>query len=524
MSLKNLISVSAGVVGLIAAGASMASTSINAVTAQYDVSGSTALDKQLHTLLTNTTNGPCASIQEILTDISSANAAPVASLSGAHQFVVVCTSRTALGTVPAGTLIAIDKESNGGSYEGTGPVADGTALQFIDVSKALTCTGASGIGFGGFTQVDGCPTTALAPTFGVADEDPTVFTVGVVVTAAERAKLNTIPLFQNEFGIGVSLDLYRTLQKVQGLTVGSDTLANMPTLTHQQIAALMSGTAIDWSSIIDSAGHSIVTDAAVAPSSTAVFFCKRPQSSGTNAGADIYFLHNRCTGPTEFLPMAAASTVSTNCKGLLTVANQNTPETGGCAWQASNITDAVFPGAGTGDDVNCLTAHDKLGQWAFAYLGGSTGFDDAGGAGGVADTNATAVARFRFVAIDGHKPTLEGLINGTYDYAFDNVLNEPLTISASGSALASLFQSVMQTQLVSTLISTESNSGDANFAVGGLLDAINVPGLAFTAAPVKTTAQVLAAPVSAFTFSAGGAVNDCQVPVDAGTMLTSEAL
>lgn len=525
MNFKANFVAACGLVGLLAAGASQA---ITAIPNTFFISGSTALDNQLRALFDDTTNGPCtAGTIIVYTDIVSASVAPVAFSAapapGVHNVAFTCNLRVAIGGLTATTPVSLVKESNGGSYEGAGPVADQSTLQFINTKAAFTCTGLIGTSpqYPNAQQQDGCATTAIAPTMGVSDENPDVYNIGAIVSKAQLAKLNSVSLFQNEFAVGVSLNLYRALQRAQGIATLDDKLADMPSLGRQEIAALFSGNMPTWAGVTDAAGASVTTHMTTVGETlkdNTVWFCKRPESSGTNASADIYFLRNRCGS--NIAAMAVGSTTNANCNGL---PSGQTPEIFGCKWTSTNITDAVFPGTGTGDDVSCLNAHDVNNEFAIAYLGSATKFDDPNGLGGSTDTVGTS--HFRLVAIDGKKPTLQGLANGTYDYAFDNTLNYPKTLANPALGMEGFIANVLQTAEVASLVTTQSNSGDANYGVGGLLDAFNNAGVAQNTSVPVTLAQLQGTggtPVSAYTFALGSGVNDCQQPVAIGPVLTKE--
>jgi PBP superfamily domain len=519
-----------GIAGMAAAGAANAAGLVAAGNA-FHISGSTALDNQIKAALllgTTTAGGTVPAAQttcqagtiSVYTD-----APPLAggNLTKAHQTTVVCNLNNAIGTLPVGTTVAFTKESNGGSNEGTFFVAAQQGLNFFDATQApVGCTNEGAIAASHYfthqqaiaTEFDGCtgPIVSIVPEVGVADEDPALFNLGLqAISSSLIAKLNTTPLFQNQFGVGVSLDLYRALQTQQGLTVGDDTLANMPSLSRAQIAGLFSGAITNWSQIVSSTGSPLTAGT--------VFTCRRGDNSGTNVSADAYFLHNRCA--TTGTPMVTVTT--TSCAGLPT---GQTAENNGCTWNSTNnINDVTFGGASTGDVVSCLDAHSRNGTFAYGPVGTTSKFDDPNGATGAATEAGTA--HFRFIAIDGNKPTVESMANGTYDYAFDNVENvftgasgNPLAV---GTYLGTLFQNVTA---LSDILVTQPNAlssgtghpADTNYITGGVQDGLtgtpNTP-------PVSAT-TIKSNPTSDFTLAAGGTVNNCQVPLTVGNSVSKE--
>jgi len=519
-----------GIAGMAAAGAATAATAPVAAGRAFHIAGSTALDNQIKAalLLGTTATGGAVPAAQTTCQAGSitvyTDAPPLAggNLTKAHQTTIVCTLNNAIGTLPVGTAVAFTKESNGGSNEGTFFVAAQQKLAFMDATVAPGgCTNEGAIAEGHYfthqqaiaTEFDGCTSTIVqaTPDVGVADEDPALFNIGLqAINPNLIANLNTTPLFQNQFGIGVSLNLYRALQAQQGLTVGDDTLANMPTLSRAQIAGLFGGAITNWNQIVSSTGTPLTAGT--------VFTCRRGDNSGTNVSADVYFLHNRCASTGT--PMVQAT--STTCTGL--PAGQ-TAENNGCTWNAANINDVTFAGTAGGDVVSCLDAHARNGTFAYGPLGVTSKFDDPNGANGAAGEAGTA--HFRYVAIDAMKPTVQALGNGNYDYAFDNVENLFTGLGgnqlAVGQYLGTLFQNVTA---LSDILVTQTNAlssgtghpADANYVVGGVQD-----GLTGTPNnPPVSAATIKSNPTSDFTFAAGGTVNNCQVPLTVGNSVAKE--
>jgi hypothetical protein len=525
--LRNSIKIALGVAALAATGAATAATLPATAANSFLVSGSTALNNQFYAnILAGPNTAFPATVSQFCTPGSItvySNIAPgKGGLPKAHQAVIVCTANAAFtGAVgPSGT-IAFAKESNGGSNEGTFNIAQNVALPIWNTTVAPTGCVAStdaGIGAGGavpggfyyahqmpFTEFNSCtgPFTNQVPEVGLADEDPALFNVGLkVVTPTVQNNLNTQPMFQNGFGIAVSLQLYRAMQRAQGLTL-DDKLADMPNLSKATIRGLYTGFTTSWTQVTSGTGvaiNSTTLTNGVSISATP-FLCRRGDNSGTNASVDIYFLGNRCMAGN--IAMKQVTTSPANCAGLVA---PETPEDNGCTWAAANLADAVFAGTSSGDVATCLNAHDQANQFAIGALGTTSKFDDVGGLGGLADGGSN---QWRYVRIDGALPTVLAQSNGTNDYAMDNVLN--MNVNAVSPAV-DFGNYVVQTlttaiPLGDTLVLQPG--GDANFVTGGLLDANNPNGLSSNS-PAVTVAQVTANPVSTLTRSPSGAVNNCQ--------------
>ena len=520
---RKLLSV-LSLVGLVAAGGAHAAGLVAAGDA-FHISGSTALDNQVKDalLLPSSAGGPCtAGTISVYTDAPALSPAGP-NLTKSHQATIVCNLAVAIGSLTAGTTVAFTKESNGGSNEGTFYPAAQQTLAFFDATQTPTgCVSVGAVAAGFYwthqqaisTEFDQCTGVIIQaiPEVGVADENPALFNVGPqALSGALIAKLNTTPLFQNQFGIAVSLNLYRNLQSQQGLVVGDDTLANMPSLTRAQLTALYGGFITNWNQIVSPGGAAL-------PAGT-VYTCRRGDNSGTNVSADVFFLHNRCSATGT--PMVQATTSVANCGSLST---GQTAENNGCHWAAVNINDLTFPGAATSDSVSCLDAHSRNGTYAFGHLGTTSKFDDPNGATGA--TSEPGTNHWRYIAINGNKPTVEGMANGNYDYAFDNVENLWTGLSgnslAVGNFLGTLFQS--PTALTDILVAqpnaqTLAHAVDANFVTGGLQD-----GFVGTPSSVPASiATVQANPTSDFTYDAGTlGTNNCQVPFVVGSAVTKE--
>ena len=526
MSINTKLLAALGLAGL--AGVAQAAGPVGAGN-QFFISGSTALNNQVYDalLLTPANGGPCtAGTITIYTD------APVVAggnlTKAKSQANIVCTLANAIGGVAAGTVVAFSKESSGGSNEGTFYEAAQQTLAFDDMTQAPVGCGADQgpIAAGHYFtnqqaiahEFDGCtgPIINQIPQIGLADENPSLFNIGLqAISPALIANLNTTPLFQNQFNVAVSMPLYRALQTAQGLVLKDDTLANMPTLSRAQIAALFGGFITNWSQI-GLAAHT-------------VFTCRRGDNSGTNVSADAYFLHNRCTTDSPaMVGIVSGSAGNGPCAGL---PGGQTPENNGCTWTngaapTGNLSDKTFGGAGTGDVLLCLDAHSRNGDFAYGPVGGTSKFDDPNGATGAAAEAGTN--HWRYIAIGGNKPTVIGIGNGNYDYVFDNVENvwtglagHPLDVA---NFLGSLFQSPVA---LSDILVAQPNAlsfpggvVDANYVGGGLQDSfVGTP----NATPTTLAAQK-ANPVSAFTYDAAGTVDNCQVPLAPNGSVAKEQL
>lgn len=469
----------AGTAALAAAGTAGATTLPIPAAQAFYFSGSTAMDNPIKFLFVHGTGGICNFTSPHTVDVYTDNSA--ASLFGGHNNMVVCDLNVAIGSFTAGTTVALDKESNGGSQEGIYPVATGGTLKFFSATAAPTCantttvaaTGSSGT----YTLHYGCTVNGtIAPQIGVADENVEAFDIGSPsVGPAQIAKLKYTQFAQNVFGIAVSLDLFRALQRAQGLAL-DDTLAHRPTLSSLAIRSLYTGGVVAWTNLTDASGNAInsATDNGGTAAPATVYLCRRGETSGTETSVDIYFIGNRCTqAAASPIPILTATTPndSTHCTGQLTA---GTPEEYGCAWSsAENAGDVVFAGFGGGDVAACLTYHDTQGQFAIGNLTTNQAEADLNGLGGTGDTNSSTNGRFRFVKINGKSPDLGSVVNGTYDYVFDNILVTQNNTVAERDALVNylLTDFFSSSTLAEAIMNTQP--GDTNFTAGVLMDQLN---------------------------------------------------
>jgi len=496
-----------GLIGSLAASAVAPTIDPQSIPAaqRFYLSGSTALDNAIKEYLTLTAGGGICATNTITVFADNAL------LKSATEYMVTCKSSVVIGALPIGTTILVVKDGTGGSLEGILPlihvanartdyfdVDTGGATAFLAACglvapafQAAAWGEAGGVNFphgdatAGFANCGaGRETAKVTPTNGFADVNAEMFTLGLeAITAADAAAVKGVAVYQQQFGVGVSLNLYRTLQEAQKKAI-TDAAADMPSLSLQTLRGIfglnaVSGGALttDWSQVLDDTGAAAVSthDAdngnqtvpvAIVPNGQfAIYVCRRGDSSGTQASQDAYFFNNRCAP--NLLPFVTPSTAITSCvactvaqctalsakctSGFLSpltspscIAGGNytmTPEETGCAYaSANNLTDLVFAGNGTGDVDKCLHDHSKHNAYAIGILSGDRPYDDLiaananakGGWGGSGDAtppqvsppqplNNAASHEWRFIAIDNKKPNLQSVASGIYDDVWDNV-------------------------------------------------------------------------------------------------------
>lgn len=131
----------------------------------------------------------------------------------------------------------------------------------------------------------GCslPATAEKSVGGFTDVEPAIFkATGVLVSDYS----STPATFSQVFGMGVSKPLYEALQADQGLVVGSTTPANQPTISRAKLSSLM------YSNDFNNAKALGPKFLVPSTTQTNITYCRRPNTSGTQASAQLYFMSN----------------------------------------------------------------------------------------------------------------------------------------------------------------------------------------------------------------------------------------
>ncbi len=237
---------------------------------------------------------------------------------GARYQAYYCSAKTGIPGIAAGARLLIVKRDRDGSLLGVGPVVNKQAIEFMKVDSTCTDLGAaaafpsprflcagveSAVPDGGLSDVE----SALWAARGTAQTLPSD------VTEVKNA-------FGQGFGIGVSSALYNALQAAQGLAVGATDANNQPRITRAQYGSIVSisGSYFNASNLTGVPGK--------------LYNCRRPDSSGTQAASDIFFLDKPC---------------KQNADPLF---GQFTPRAGGN--YGPNLT--VIENSTTVDAINCL--------------------------------------------------------------------------------------------------------------------------------------------------------------------------
>lgn len=456
---------------------------------------------------------------------------------GTDNRVFTCLTNSALApTVAAGTAIAIHKTSVGGSGTGTIPIArntatytsGGTTINVVFLADTLTtlpnagvCTisggpladgvvpGETTLGstFAGYVNHTACGvgTNARVPQIGVSDVEPDKT---ADVQPNEPGRLTTSAVNHGIFGIVVSQNLRNVLQAAQNLTVGSETYANMPSLTRAQIAAIFNGNINDWNQISSRSGVGLVDFAAADgalpdAANPTTFIIRRVPSSGTQAITEIFTLDQRCApGVAEFLPDSdPAGNGSTTNPSF--DPNNYVQEYS----SSTGVRNGLDRAAGALSVLNPAAANN----WAIGLLSTENNNVDT----------AQGNRAYRFIKIGGFAPTQLDTVNSGYYFYAEQVAN--ISNGAPGAAppppagLPTAFHSYLVANLSSPAVLDGLNAafrypwGDA-----GLLGIPDPNNGIFAAPEPRTQATVRANPINSSWKSGSGTTNNCQDPTILG--------
>lgn len=409
-----------------------------------------------------------------------------------NQFVYYCTPNASLGLGSA--RVALRKSSQGGSGNGTGPAcARATTIQFINFSAVgavtaafptATIAGSTRTAFsvpatftttGASVQVDG----------GFSDLEPALFPdlpgINACFTPPGGTTIVSNPVFGIIFGVPVTKAFRDALQQAQGLTVGAETVQDMPSLTMQQLRSIYRGSLTNTSAI---PGGGLPAQQ--------IYVARRVGTSGTQRSFAGYFLSQRCIpGVASF---AGSDLIPAQADSL-------------CASTSPPI---VYHGSGSQNVVNCLNNHNGAGRYAVGVLSTefvpntSTGTDGAG---------------YRFIKIGGAVPSLLQTLESRHEFWYEatcqyrsDARNTDILQKICGGAGASPAPGIGAAGVVQKLIVQQ------HFTDGGVKQWAGVMGLyappgSVPPAPPMTNASVALAPVQSAIRSVGGGPNSCQPPI-----------
>lgn len=357
--------------------------------------------------------------------------------------------------------VLIHKRSTGGSIFGVAPVARsgiaGQTLATAGVTQMEISFTTGGTVVGNNCKLDSGSRYVCNPAntvnrivdAGISDVEPALFigpnlvpvgpdygTVSgspgtAALTNAELLKLKTNTMSATTYGIVVTKDLRNALQKAQGKTIGSDAVADMPSMTSAQIRTIFAAGVGDWSqfNVFDAASNlwRPLTELATSTlATTTINVCRGNPGSGTQAVFNAQIMGQPCGGSN---PLAYPDTTisSRHVAYLPTGAAQG--QTSVDAFEAA-INDSgpgiptVNETATSGDLTACM--RDLENGRASVAVGKAWGIGF--------QPILAADPSFRFIAIDGVTPTWNNV--AASNYTFWGVSSVVYLQSADSGALA----------------------------------------------------------------------------------------
>jgi ABC-type phosphate transport system substrate-binding protein len=361
--------------------------------------------------------------------------------------------------LPAGAKMLLNNRNKGGSVYGVTPIQRQLAVAYMNINNSNCTETPAG------SKAWNCTVTALAPevsattgecdsntvtagvagagsvfckksTAGISDVEPGMFVPpnlpSTAFAAGTPAAVTTTPELGVIFGILVTEHLYRDLQTVQGLVTYTNTDpllaptdwtdAKRPSMKKTEIASILKGDFQNWRDV----NQGYTTAGTSAGFSGAMAVCRRAPGSGTQAGANAYFMENMCRASSQRAG-ALSMVTGTNLGGYQVVENSSTGSLLTCLNSAYNATD-IAGGVPSGATFYGVT-HDAIGFAGIDILPGRP-----------IHTGATP-DHFDFVKLDGVAPTVDTAINGDYTFWYENTVNTSSTAPASSAAMLNALKS-----------------------------------------------------------------------------------
>lgn len=384
------------------------------------------------------------------------------------------------GTVPglsSATNVLVRKRAAGGSGFGVQPVADATPI----AQMVLNSTNCKTTATADVYKCSNAVTENVVSDAGLSDEEPSLFVEPNVpsgfaaVTPTQIGRLNAAPVAALTFGIPVTNALYAALQQAQGLDADLDNdgvfegqsetataaeiEANMPSLTREQVAALMKGSITSWANIFyNGTALTSVGGGIPAPADSRVTICRRVNGSGTQAQMNALFLNVPCSTAAEF-----AATDNTGCTN--TTGGQGTLPfcTLGGAYKGyadlRGVTSGqaiVHENSGSGNVDTCLGDLQNANRWAIGL-----------------QSLEKKSSSYSFIKLNGVSPTLENVATGNYmDWAATSMQWRNQTVSGiaapAGDELAVL--TTLRTEFANpSVLDSLNDSFTPSFGAAGFL-------------------------------------------------------
>jgi hypothetical protein len=336
-----------------------------------------------------------------------------------NSFLYSCRLK-ALGTPWDGLDVAFNFGVDGGSFTSVTAMSAVAANWNPVVNDVNTCVDNGRETTNGDTVWDSCSTVARRSMGGFSDVEAAMFQdiIGSVTDPTPGGPNGqTVSDIQSTaanagqtFGLAVSATLYRSMQQAQGLPAGcqDDASLGTPTGLDDRSPECQPSIATEaYTSLVQSSKSSLVRTqgwnaifAVPVGFPTKAVVCRRPDTSGTQASSNAYFLNRPCgRGPLTFGERPLQGTINT--------ANYQ-----------------VIENSGSGNVRTCLT---QAGVASIGVLSGEN----------VPGANQYAFIKLDGVAINEDAKNKISAIQGRYDFAYELVLhrNAQTTVTPAAASL-----------------------------------------------------------------------------------------
>jgi ABC-type phosphate transport system substrate-binding protein len=377
----------------------------------------------------------------------------------------------------------------GGSGLGANPVLAKQAVQVMSINNGNCVAPAGSETYYRCRITQSGDVTNKVPDAGVTDVNPELFTLfntpaGVAPVDARKTSLLTVKSGGAlVFGAPVNLELYKALQTAQAKTVdgGSEganaavVAANMPTLSKTQIADIMTGKYKTWAEFGDANGMPNLD----VPTGTdaKIHICRRTDGSGTQA--------------------------TINAKVLAAPCSASSPAP---ARFSNPVGPVVLLNAGSGDVEKCLVDFND----GTNTSGQNSGLMKAW-AIGVQSTerNKNETLKYRFTKIDGKVPSINAAAATPASSRYDVTVEVTYQWLKSGGPTGDVLKIIERVATDAgkpSIIATNNAGFTHKWGQGGYL-ALQADGYTID------NPFVISNPVSPWTQTAGGLLDNCAVPV-----------
>jgi len=309
--------------------------------------------------------------------------------------------------------VMFQKRDQGGSGIGVYPVANNTAIDFINPT---TCTGPSS-GTGTCTAL-----FSRTADGGVSDVEPAMFAAAAntppeFVGTSIGNNATSQPINQTVFGLAVTAKLYAKMQADQGT-------AGRPSVSQAAVGQMLrSGFAYD-----SIAWKLLLPNTADGTQNSQVTICRRVNGSGTQTSANRFWLEYPVNSSAVMEPLGAGDST-----------------TGSHGTAAGQL--FVIDNSTTADVRNCLSASDTANGFAIGHV----------------SLENAETATWKFVKIGGQEPSRDEAKNGRYAYFFEST-GQTSTLAPANvqSFLNSFFQGAGKPDNLNQLASAVQNGVMAN--------------------------------------------------------------